>query len=500
MSYPLTNKKNDKLQRVLIFQGGGALGAYEAGIFKALYENWIEKAEKENRQLFDIVAGTSAGAINATLLINYVIKNKTWRGSADLLCKFWDDISTSTWYFENPFLKLWQDFAFSFREQFNKIWKAFFKEFDKTDLREEWPFILSYYFWPDKYGGMATSESFRRYWSWYQFAHTPFGTPNVLLPVIYQPDFRFFNPFNFMLRYDNTPITKTIRKYWNDEADPIKTEEGQPRLLIVSIDLQDATTVTFDSYAKENNQRMSIYGNDDKVKHEIYYNDGIKMEHLLTTISSHLRYKFPELKVTTWEQGCIKSEGKPRPFIDGFYLSNTPLREVLQAHKDYWKDVKKLKEDIPSLEIVIGDLYPTIEKGIPQDPDSIQNRIQNILFHDRSKYDEKATIMVSDYIGISKILWSVIKNKGISEDKIKEKINYIIKSKDRNGCTRKFEDFMYGRFTIDKVIRIEYENGQHLNDSDDISGKAFEFSSSSVRELMMQGYNDTLNYKNELLT
>ncbi len=45
---------------------------------------------------------------------------------------------------------------------------------------------------------------------------------------------------------------------------------------------------------------MSLYGDDEsKEKHVIHYNDGIKMEHLLTTMSSHLRYRFPELNVTT---------------------------------------------------------------------------------------------------------------------------------------------------------------------------------------------------------
>ena len=43
-------------ETVLIMQGGGSLGAYECGVFKALYKNGIR---------FDIVAGTSIGAINA---------------------------------------------------------------------------------------------------------------------------------------------------------------------------------------------------------------------------------------------------------------------------------------------------------------------------------------------------------------------------------------------------------------------------------------------------
>ena len=33
---------NQKSQRALIFQGGGSLGAYEAGVFHVLY-HWIKK-------------------------------------------------------------------------------------------------------------------------------------------------------------------------------------------------------------------------------------------------------------------------------------------------------------------------------------------------------------------------------------------------------------------------------------------------------------------------
>ncbi|MBA3751146.1 MAG: patatin-like phospholipase family protein, partial [Nitrosopumilus sp.] len=107
LSNSLTNDTKDsktetQIQRALIFQGGGALGAYEAGVYKALYDNLIEGAQKENRLLFDIVAGTSAGAINATLIVNHVLQNKDkrnpWAGSAEKLFQFWEDISTDTWY------------------------------------------------------------------------------------------------------------------------------------------------------------------------------------------------------------------------------------------------------------------------------------------------------------------------------------------------------------------------------------------------------------------
>jgi NTE family protein len=487
-------------QRVLIFQGGGALGAYEAGIFKALHDNFYEKDENKNRAMFDIVAGTSAGAINAVLLVNYVIQNGTWKDSANILTDFWKDVSTSTWYFENPFMDYWQDTAHSFRDKSNKMWEQVFEPIDDfyNKGREKWPLLPFYYYWPDKYGPLATAEATRRYRSWLQFAQTPLGTPSVLSPAILQPDFRFFNPFTFMLRYDNTPITETILRYWRGEgedAKPIKTKDGQPRLLIVGVDVQDATTVTFDSYPKEDGRLMSVYGDEDKVKHEIYYDDGIEMKHLLATMSSHLRHKLPELEVkTTFPDGTI--EEKSRPFMDGIYLSNTPLREVLQAHRDYHDKVIKKGKDIPSLDIIIGDLYPTLQKGTPLDPDSINNRVQDVLFHDKSKFDEKSAILVSDYIGISKILWNHIENKDKdAASQLKIEIDKVIRSKDRKGDPRKFDDLINGRFTIDNLVRIEYGNNQPISESDDINGKAFEFSSHTIRNLVKTGEDDTLNYR-----
>jgi NTE family protein len=57
-------------QRALVLQGGGSLGAYEAGAYQALYER-ISKKEREKgisgRPFLDIVAGTSISAINALL-------------------------------------------------------------------------------------------------------------------------------------------------------------------------------------------------------------------------------------------------------------------------------------------------------------------------------------------------------------------------------------------------------------------------------------------------
>jgi NTE family protein len=56
---PTDHSLSGKQQVVLVFQGGGALGAYQAGVYQALHEAGIEP---------DWIIGTSIGAINAALI------------------------------------------------------------------------------------------------------------------------------------------------------------------------------------------------------------------------------------------------------------------------------------------------------------------------------------------------------------------------------------------------------------------------------------------------
>ena len=58
LASPLNNRAAGQ-QTVLVLQGGGALGAYQAGVYEALMEGGVEP---------DWVIGTSIGAINASLI------------------------------------------------------------------------------------------------------------------------------------------------------------------------------------------------------------------------------------------------------------------------------------------------------------------------------------------------------------------------------------------------------------------------------------------------
>src|ERR671911_3186234 len=82
---------NNRLENVLILQGGGSLGAFGCGVFKSLANNNIK---------IDIVAGTSIGGINASIIA----------GSKDdypekALEQYWLEISESGANLNSPFME-----------------------------------------------------------------------------------------------------------------------------------------------------------------------------------------------------------------------------------------------------------------------------------------------------------------------------------------------------------------------------------------------------------
>jgi NTE family protein len=69
-------EKSDPGQVVLVLQGGGALGSYQAGVYQALHEAGIEP---------DWIIGTSIGAINASLIAGNAPQDRLSR-----LREFWN--------------------------------------------------------------------------------------------------------------------------------------------------------------------------------------------------------------------------------------------------------------------------------------------------------------------------------------------------------------------------------------------------------------------------
>ena len=132
--------KESDYETVLVLQGGGSLGAYECGVFKALSKYGID---------FDVIVGTSIGAINASLIAGSKDDN-----AAKNLESFWLELA-------------------------EKVTSIF-------------------------------PESMRTYFSTF-FAST-WGNPHVALPIFGFPNPWLFS-FNQPFLYDNLPLKKTISDF-----------------------------------------------------------------------------------------------------------------------------------------------------------------------------------------------------------------------------------------------------------------------------------------------
>ena len=195
-------------QRALVLQGGGSLGAYEAGAYQALYERVtkkdIEKGEKD-KPFLNIVAGTSIGAINAAIIVSYVVENNTWEGSSERLNEFWEYLSKESPLDQIPGFTAWWDYLH------NNV---------SHDI--------------------ATGEAARRYYTAKKFSVT--GVPTVFFPLVPLADTRFFDPQNIWYHFDSEPLKRSLERF---AKFPIATKFDersslpQPRLILMSVDVAE---------------------------------------------------------------------------------------------------------------------------------------------------------------------------------------------------------------------------------------------------------------------
>jgi predicted acylesterase/phospholipase RssA len=462
-------------ERAIVLQGGGSLGAYEAGAYKALYERLSEKDTEEGRKgrsTFDIVAGTSIGAINAAVLVSYVVENSTYDGSAERLIDFWKYLSKESMADTNPFFKPWWDY-----------WHAINRE-------------------------IATGEAARRYFSAKEFAI--FGVPNVFFPHGPTRDIRFYDSENTWYRYSNEPLRRSLERF---AKFPIATnkEEDQPRLLLVAVDVSDGIPVTFDSYPKEDGTRKTEYGrfisyNNREVgfEHVVHYDHGITSDQVMASGSFPVNFDFARIEVESYSSEQTSSQQVDsktystvtangyrkgmRYFWDGGLMTNTPLLQLVILHRQYWWRVRGLKDTVPRLGICVINLHPKKQTEIPTDRDGVINRNNDITFSDRTQQEETMLLLISDYVDLIRELLKVAEEKGVDKNFLSNLLNRKTNFHGEFLKPRRFQDILEGRFQIDEIIRVNREN-----DLDTISNKTFDFSSETIKLLLERGYYDALD-------
>ena len=329
------------------------------------------------------------------------------------------------------------------------------------------------------------------------------------------PAFAKFSDFNEQSNRIPRPDNKhfvlfSLKRTLERFADfPIKTspiKRKEPRLLLVTVDVKTGDAVTFDSYSKQ----TSYHDN----KNIISSPNGIEIDHALATGTFPDFFDYPKFKV--------EMKGKNNEehiFWDGGFRSNTPLREVLQAHRDYWLhkarerelDIKHRKQAtdkaeeigkeeeqyydekydnvVPDLEIYIADLWPSElkENPISFDWDFVENKKWNLILGDKTDYDEQIASVVTDYVDLTRRLKNLAERKGASTNEINHILNSYATSLSTVGNRRKYGALLEGRFRLTKVVHID-----HMDDENEVNDKVFDYSYKTIEDLMNVGYHDAL--------
>ena len=232
----MINHKHEKgVENVLVLQGGGSLGAFACGVFKAFAKKNIK---------FDIIAGTSIGGINGAIAAGS-INDKPEKD----LERFWLDLARSSY-------NIIPD-IFTFDFDYHN-YKAKFKRSPAASLNAAF-FGVPSFFVP----------------RWFSF--------NNSIPKSSQMQDYVQPPWKWTYMYDNSVLTKTIEKYIDFKRLSPQAQQNNPnggnsnpntRLIITAVDVLTAEPLIFDSYKRP-----------------------IEMKHLLATIG-YPQYGFPWVEVS----------------------------------------------------------------------------------------------------------------------------------------------------------------------------------------------------------
>jgi NTE family protein len=196
-----------KVENVMVLQGGGSLGAFACGAFKAMVKEGI---------MIDIASGTSVGAINAAIIAG----SKTDQPEKDLE-EFWMELADSSY-------NIVRDFFFFDYDQ--DVGTMSFKRMPAASIN-------SALFGVPK---MFVPRWLRR------------GTDPVFTDIVGQNSSTMMPPHRWTYLYDHSPLGKTLEKYidfskLDSNRSQKKLSAYNARLIITCVNVLTAEPMVFDS-------------------------------------------------------------------------------------------------------------------------------------------------------------------------------------------------------------------------------------------------------------
>ena len=331
---------NNKIENVLVLQGGGSLGAFGCGVFKAIANNNIK---------LDIIAGTSIGGINAAIISG----SKDEKHPEQALEQFWLELSEGFVEFDKHILpyssslpKFVEDLLLPARYYYNNlhIYSSDQENYSTTTNANEHAIK------------MKQLRSF--------YSSAIFGNDKMFKPRWRQEtaltDPEYFTPQKWTYLYDLAPLVKTLEKYI--DYDKLKPN-GNPnaRLILTAVNILTADPLTFDSSKQQ-----------------------ITPKHILAT-SAYPLYNFRWIEV---EDGVYA--------WDGGLLSNTPLREVIDA------------SPVNDKRIFLVENYPKRVNALPKNLPEVYHRARDIMFSDKTEYNVRMSKVITQYLRYIEELYQLI--------------------------------------------------------------------------------------------
>ncbi len=364
---------NNKLENVLILQGGGSLGAFGCGVFKALANNNIK---------LDIVAGTSIGGINAAIIAG----SKDEKHPEQMLEQFWLELSRSFVDLDIVTLPSSSRFVPKFVEDMLVSSGNYFYNlppYSSDQQRNRSSKTIS---------AKEHAIKMKQLKSFYSSAI--FGNDKMFKPrwreeaILTDPD--YFTPQNWTYMYDFSPLVKTLERYI--DYDRLKPNgNSNTRLILTAVNVLTAEPLTFDSFKQQ-----------------------ITSKHILAT-SAYPLYNFPWVEV---EEGVCA--------WDGGLLSNTPLREVIDA------------SPVNDKRIGIVENYPKRANALPKNLPEVYHRARDIIFSDKTENNVTMSKVITRYLEYIEELYQLLENNiekiNVSQQQLKKIRRKYKKYKQEHGA------------------------------------------------------------------
>ncbi|MBD0359130.1 MAG: patatin-like phospholipase family protein [Nitrososphaeraceae archaeon] len=213
------HKESRKTENLLVLQGGGSLGAFACGVFKALVKKNIR---------IDIAAGTSIGAVNAAIIVG----SKSDHPEEDLE-QFWIELAESS-----PMI-----IPDTFMFEYDTAARSYVAKKMSSASANAAIFGVPKMFVPR--------------WNWWNW------DKNMLLKadaeqgkIQQQKQSQYlFDPRSWTYLYDHSPLAKTLDKYIDyKKLNLAASEEDLPsvlRLIITAVDVMTSKPLVFDNTKME---------------------------------------------------------------------------------------------------------------------------------------------------------------------------------------------------------------------------------------------------------